>query len=348
MLCEEYVRIARQEIQMLGLVNRKKPKKPKKGLRVGYFSSDFGNAPVGRLFASVPSHHSSGNSVTPLLYVLNPPDGSYYRHRVEEGAATVVPLAGLTNQNAAQRINADDVHILVDLLGFTAGGYAMQREHILALTPAPVIVNFLGYPGTSGARSTKETTQYAVVDRVIVTPEMQPQFTEQLLYMPHSYQVNDMAMVQARADVHQQQSCSRTSTHCARWTRRFDTWLNIVHRVPHSVLWLLRLPSHAAETLLQEAAARGLKSRVVFGEPLPPEQHLLRCALADLFLDSLQYNAHTTATDALWAGVPIITLPGGMMQSRVAAGLIEAIGVKRCTSGSLFRANVIRLRSGSL
>lgn len=360
-LAEAYADKATREVRHLRRSQTAALKPPPRGgpLRVGYYSSDFGNHPVGRLIAAMPEAHTP--LVRPTLYALNADDGSRWRERAAVGArsvrGSVVPLGNLTNEAAAQKMAADGTHILLDLMGFTAAGFAMAREHTLALRPAPIVVGVVGYPGTAGVswgEAGKGGGYYAAVDAAIVPPTLARGFSEKLLLLPHSYQVNSL-----RSDAPMYEQARAKANRPAPTREReglpvdafvwahfntlrkveptvMDLWASILHRTPGSVLWLLRMPAAAAGPLRREAAARGVDpKRLVFGEPQSPDDHLARCALADAFLDSLHYNAHTTATDALWAGLPIVTLPGGQMQGRVAAGLALAAGVPELVVSSM-------------
>ena len=251
--------------------------------------------------------------------------------------------------NAASLVAVDAarLHVLVDLMGYTAGAYALKREHIVARHAAPLAVGMLGYPGTVGSPA---QVPYAVADRFVAPPSAAGHFAEKLLYLPHTYQFNNMGQQWARTAAEGDARASLVADEFAPGVfvyahfnglrkvdrRVFGVWMNVLRRTRRSVLWLLKMPADAVRNLHDEAAAFGIsKDRLVFGEPLPHRLHLRRCARADLFLDSLHYNAHTTATDALWAGVPVLTFPGQMMQSRVAAGLALAAGLPDTVVASL-------------
>ena len=230
--------------------------------------------------------------------------------------------------------------MLVDLMGFSGGAHALQRDLLVAQAPAPLAVGLVGFPGTAGGPG---AVRYAVADRVFAP--LSSLFSEKLLYMPHAYQVNDY---RRRAGGDRPPDAAGEGLAAARLAPEvpagafafahfnslrkacpevFGVWMNILRRAPGSVLWLLKMPAGAVAHLRNEAAARGIApERLVFGEPLPHDLHLRRCARADLFLDSLHYGAHTTASDALWAGVPVLTLPRRAPAARVAASLRRAAG----------------------
>ena len=322
-------------------------------LRVGYLSSDFGESPVGRLVAGLPGWHRRGRLIESWMLPLRRGDASPPWHAFRDTSRNFIDLSELSHEESAARIRAERLDVLVDLMGFTAGPFALQRDLLVARRPAALTVGLVGFPGTAGA---PDAVQYAVADRVLAPPSsVSAIFSEKLIYMPHTYQVNDYrrraeergrgAPGDSEADAEMMAPEIPTGAFAfAHFNslrkvcpEAFGVWMNILRRVPGSVLWLLKMPAAAAANLRAEAAARGVApERVVFGEPLPHELHLRRCARADLFLDSLQYGAHTTAADALWAGVPVLTLPGRAAAGRVAASLALAAGLPRSIlAGSL-------------
>ncbi len=247
---------------------------------------------------------------------------------------------------AARRIAADDVDILVDLKGYTQHA----RPEILALRPAPIQVNYLGYPGTMGA----EFMDYILVDDYIVPVDQQTCFTENLVHLPGCYQANDSRREISPHDPSRQECqlpadgfvfCSFNNSYKIT-PAMFGVWMRLLKAVPGSVLWLLEGNRFAADNLRKEAAARGVAAeRLVFASRRPLPEHLARHRLADLFLDTFPVNAHTTASDALWAGVPLLTLAGQTFASRVAGSLLRAIGLPELIAASLedYEAMALRL-----
>lgn len=288
-------------------------------LKVGYLSCDFGDHPVGRLFALVPQYHSENVEVT--LYALNPSDRSIWRKHVERTADHFVDLSTVGMRAAAEMIHADGIHVLVDLMGYTGGAFAVNRDAIMAARPAPLAISMLGYPSTVGS----DFVDYVVTDRIITPPEVKSHFVEKFMYVPYSYQVNSQAMEdkivgaaakggevnRATYGLPSEYDRNALVLSCFNSLYKIDpavltVWVNVLRRVPFSVLWLLNMPDQAKRQILAEAGARGLSAdRLVFSDPVPHPEHLERAALADLFLDTLNYNAHTTATDALWTGVRV-------------------------------------------
>ena len=320
-------------------------------LKVGYLSCDFGDHPVGRFFAPVPQSHTAGVEVT--LYALNPSDNSVWRKHVERTAAKFVDLSTTGMRAAAERIYSDGIHILVDLMGYTGGAFAVNRDAIMAARPAPLAISMLGYPSTVGS----DFIDYVVTDRIITPPDVKEHFVEKFMYVPYSYQVNSLSIeddVVAATEANGNGAADRADyglppvdsgklvISCFNSLYKIDpavltVWVNVLRRVPGSVLWLLNMPDQAKHQILEEAGARGLSGqRLIFSDPVPHPQHLQRAGLADIFLDTLNYNAHTTATDALWTGVPLVTVAASdKMQSRVAAGLTTAAGFPEAVMHSL-------------
>jgi protein O-GlcNAc transferase len=229
--------------------------------------------------------------------------------------------------DAARQIFRDQVDILVDLRGHTKG-----NRFISALRPAPIQVFYLGYPGTTGA----EFYDYMITDKM-VTPEAHADYySEKLVFMPHCYQINDHEQAISdklwkRSDFNIPENsfvfCSFNGSFKIEPVM-FDTWMRILHRVPNSILWLLKVNDMAERNLKNEAAKRGVNpERLIFSKGLPKEEHLARFKLAHLGLDTRIVNGHTTTSDALWAGVPVITLMGGYFPSRVSASILNAMGL---------------------
>ncbi|WP_434617805.1 tetratricopeptide repeat protein [Azospirillum sp. B2RO_4] len=296
-------------------------------LRIGYLSSDFREHAMGHLMVdALETHDRSRFAVT--AYSTGADDGSPLRRRFEQGLERFVDLYRHGDADAAQVIAADGIDILVDLTGFTT----FSRTSILAARPAPLQVNWLGYPGTLGA---------GYVDYILADPEVIAQgdeafFTERVVRLPDCYQPNDRrraiaVATPARADCGLPADgfvfCCFNSAYKLT-PDLFDGWARILAAVPGSVLWLYAGNPQVAANLRREGEARGLDpGRLVFAGPIPHAEHLARHRLADLFLDTLPYNAHTTASDALWAGLPVLTRRGTTFAGRVAASLLRAAGL---------------------
>jgi len=267
------------------------------------------------------------------------------RGRVSRAFDRFEDVRQLTDQQIATRVRAAGIDIAVDLKGHTLGG----RPRVFAYRPAPVQVSFLAYPGTLGS----ECMDYIVADRQVIPESDRLHYTEQAIYMPGCYQVNDSARTASPAPVRRTEglpesgfvfSCFNSSYKIT--PPVFDDWMIILRAVPGSVLWLIQGSSEACENLRREAMRRGVDPlRLVFAPWRTVEGHLGRCALADLFLDTFPYNAHTTASDALWSGVPVLTRPGTTFVSRVATSLLHAVGLEQLSVGSAqeYRGAAIRI-----
>lgn len=317
-------------------------------LVVGYASSDFHDHATSHLMAGLFAAHDRARFEV-RLYSYGRADTSEWRARLVAGSDAFVDLAGLGLCEAADRIRADAVDVLVDLKGFTRDG----RPELFALRPAPVQVNYLGYPGTMGAR----WYDAFITDAVCSPAGSEAHFAERLVYLPGSYQVNDrtqgIAATPPRAECGLPDGafvyCCFNQNYKIE-PALFDVWMRILDRVPGSVLWLFRSHADAQANLRREAAHRGIDpARLIFAAKLPKAEHLARHRHADLFLDTLRVNAHTTASDALWAGVPLLTCPGETFQSRVAASLLHAAGMPDLVMPDLagYEEMAVRLGQGS-
>jgi predicted O-linked N-acetylglucosamine transferase (SPINDLY family) len=237
-------------------------------------------------------------------------------------------LRALSDRAAARQIADDGIDILVDLKGYTRD----SRLGISALRPAPVIVSWLGYPGTLGH---ERLADYIIGDPIVTPLDAADGYSETLALMPHCYQPNDRNRPISAAPPRSAENlpedafvfCSFNQSYKI-IPKVFDIWCKLLSSVPGSVLWLLESPAASMDNLRKEARARGIDpQRLVFAAKKPLADHLGRLQLADLALDTFPYGSHTTGSDALWAGVPLITRPGNTFASRVAASLLTAAGL---------------------
>jgi predicted O-linked N-acetylglucosamine transferase (SPINDLY family) len=298
------------------------PRKGGERLRVGYLSEHFRRHATTHLIAEVLELHDPAK-IELFLYSYGPDDRSAERARIAK-TGTFVDLAALDDDTAAARIAADGLDVLVDLMGYVE----KNRFGIVRRKPAPVIVEWLGYPATTGDRS----VDWVFADVTTIPPGAEADWTERVWRLPGAYQPNDRARPvsvtpsRAAAGLPERGFVYCCFNHAWKLTPSvFDMWLRILAAVPGSVLWLLDGPH--APNLRDRAAAKAIEpARLVFAPPLPLDRHLARLALADLALDTSPYGMHTTASDALWVGVPILTAPGPSFPSRVAASLARAAG----------------------
>jgi len=276
------------------------------------------------------------SAVEVFAYSFGEDDGSAYRRRAVQGVEHFKDVRSLAPREIATRIREDAIQVLVDLKGFTY----LARPDILALRPAPVQASWLGYPGTMGSG----LVDYLITDRIVTPPGSERDYGERLALLPGSYQVNDLddAIAPHRPS---RTECGLPEAGlvlcCFNVLYKvdpsiFDVWMRILQSLPGAVLWLLAKPEIAESNLRREAAARGVDpARLVFARFAPRGEHLARLSIADLFLDTRLVNAHTGASDALRAGVPLLTCAGDSFPSRVAASLVHAAGIGELAVDSL-------------
>jgi len=239
------------------------------------------------------------------------------------------------------------VDILVDLTGYTHNA----RVDILARSPAPIQINYLGYPGTMGA----SFMDYIIVDPIVAPPGSEEFFTEKLVRLPSTYQINDRQRPRpsprkrAAYGLPQYGVVFCNFNGNAKLTPAvFDAWMRVLAQVPDSVLWLYETVPGSARNLRNEAMQRGVDAdRLIFAKPAPYIEHLARYAAVDLFLDTLPYNAHTTASDALWMGCPVLTCAGQAFPGRVAASLLHAAGLGDLVAASLSDYTALAIHLGN-
>ncbi|WP_140918300.1 O-linked N-acetylglucosamine transferase, SPINDLY family protein [Limnobaculum xujianqingii] len=296
-------------------------------LRIGYLSSDFYNHATMHLMSGILEKRNTDNFFI-RLYSYSPQRKDSYTERLRALNIEVIDLSSMSDSAAAKTIAQDNLHILVDLKGFTQN----TRLEITALRPAPVIVSWLGYPGSLGE---PRLADYIIGDPVVTPIEHAEHFSERLALMPHCYQPNDdTKKVGSRPTRAEQNLPEDAFVFCSfnqimKYTpETFALWCKLLHNVPNSVLWLLTSTSIPVNNLRAEAVKNGIDpQRIIFADTLPVEQHLGRLQLADLALDTYPVGSHTTASDTLWAGVPLVTRLGSLFASRVAASLLTAIGL---------------------
>ncbi len=320
--------------------------KPTQGerLRIGYLSADFHAHPTAWLMAEVFELHERSRFEI-FAYSLGKDDGSPMRQRLVQAFDVFHNLRGKSLAQINTQIRADGIDILVDLKGYTEHA----RPEIIALRPAPIQVNYLGYPGTLGG----DYWDYIIADDVVLPEAHQADYSEKPVYMPWSYQCNDRQRAVAEVPTRTMAGlpeqgvvlcCFNTSYKLT--PAFFALWCEVLREVPGSVLWVLDGGDAVRENLTQFAQDQGVDAkRLVFAPKLPHAQHLARLSLADLFLDTLPYNAHTTASDALWVGVPVVTCLGDTFAGRVAASLLRAVGLGELVADTpaTYQAQLVRL-----
>ncbi|UGB15974.1 tetratricopeptide repeat protein [Stenotrophomonas maltophilia] len=297
-------------------------------LRVGFLSNGFGAHPTGLLTVAVLEHLRHDPALQLHLFALNRADGSRIRDRLQ-AATRLHDVAALRHADIAARIRAQGIDLLFDLRGWGGGG----TPEVLAMRPAPLQLNWLAYPGTSGAR----WLDAVVADEFVLPASLEPHFSERVLRLPRAFQPSDNTRTlepsPSRAECGLPEQgvvfCCFNNSYKLN-PRSMGRAFAVLQAVPGSVLWLLSGPGQADARLRAAAQAAGVDpARLVFMAKLPHPQYLARYQLADLFLDTHPYNAHTTASDALWAGCPVLTCPGDTFAARVAGSLNHHLGLSR-------------------
>lgn len=310
-------------------------------IRIGYFSADFRTHPVGQLAVGLLEAHDKSLFET-IALSFGPDDNSDLRRRIKSAVENFIDVENVSDADLAALIRRREIDILIDPTGFTIRG----RFNVLARRVAPVQVNFLGYSGTMGA----DCIDYIIADRTVIPEDHFPFYSEKVVWLPDTYQPNSY-----RSNDNKRGASERVSTRaecnlpeaafvfcCFNNTYKitpavFDVWMRLLKAVPDSVLWLTQTNSTAESNLRAEAQRRGVApERIIFAPKLPEmSDHLARQRQANLFLDTLLYNAHTTASDALWAGLPVLTCLGETFAGRVAASLLNAVGLPELITTSL-------------
>lgn len=296
-------------------------------IKLAYFSADFHEHATMYLMAQLFELHDKSKFET-FGFSFGPNSEDPMRKRAINAFDHFYDVRDKTDQEVAKISREIGIEIAVDLKGFTQN----YRAGIFAHRAAPIQINYLGYPGTMAA----QYMDYLIGDRIIIPEEEQNKYQEKVLYMPSTYQPNDgMRQISkhhyTRDDLglpdHSFVFCSFNNNYKI-IPSVFDIWVTILNQVQGSVLWLLEDNPWASDNLRREANRRGLDpSRLIFAKRVPLAEHLARHRLADLFLDTFPCNAHTTASDALWTGLPLITMTGEAFASRVAASLLHAVGL---------------------
>lgn len=296
-------------------------------IRIGYFSADFRDHATAYLIAGLLESHDRSRFEV-IAFSFGPDSQGRMRTRLVDACDDFIEVRHRSDSDVARLARELGIDIAVDLMGFTPD----NRAGIFALRAAPLQVNFLGYPGTMAARY----VDYLIADRTLIPEASRAHYTEKIVYLPDSYQINDSKRpisdrVFTRAELGLPENgfvfcCFNNNTKIMPET--FGCWMRILQRVPGSVLWLFGGNAVAAHNLRREAAARDVDpARLIFAPLMDLPDHLARHRAAELFVDTWPCNAHTTTSDALWAGLPVLTCPGESFASRVAASLLTTVGL---------------------
>ena len=296
-------------------------------IRLAYVSADFNNSAVATLMAGVFEHHDRSRFET-IAAAFGPAEKTPMRLRLESAFDRFLDLRTKSDLDIAAHLREMEIDIAVDLMGFTGE----CRSAIFACRPAPLQVNYLGFPGTMGA----PYIDYIVADPTVIPEDHQPSYAEKIAYLPDCYLPSDATRAIAKPPTRREAGLPDKGFIFASFNNSykfsvpiFEIWMRLLRDIENSVLWLPQNNAPAMRNLAREAQARGVAgARIVFAPPVAAaDEHLGRLALADLFLDTLPYNAHTSASDALWAGVPLLTLLGNSFAGRAAASALNAVGL---------------------
>ena len=318
-------------------------------IRIGYASGEFRDQATSHLIVGVLEQHDKSRfEIFGFDNGWN--DASKIRRRIEASFIEIIDINRLSDEASAAVIRDRQIDILVNLNGY----FGEERTGVFAERAAPLQVNYLGFPGTLGAAY----MDYIIADQCLIPPGHEDFYEEKIVYLPECYQANDdkkkiaaRMFSWAECELPQQGFVYCCFNNSYKITPEvFECWMRILKQVTGSVLWLIEDGASAVSNLRREASTRGVNpDRLVFAQRMPLSDHLARHRLADLFLDTLPYNAHTTASDALWAGLPVLTQIGGTFPGRVAASLLQAIGLPELitTTSEAYRQLAIELASNS-
>ena len=294
-------------------------------LRIGYFSADFSEHPVAYLIASVLETHDR-KQFEIYGYSIGPFNNGKMRQRLIKAWDAFNDVHTMSDYNIAMLARQDKIDIAIDLTGYTKN----HRVGIFAYRAAPVQINYLGYPSTMGT----DFMDYIIADTVLIPVGYEQYYSESILRLPNTYMPTDNTrQISTRKITRSEMGLPKVgfvfccfNNNYKISSREFDIWMRILHKVKGSVLWLRKSNVWSEDNLRAEAVSRGIDStRLVFAGLAPMDEHLARQKLADLFLDTFIFNAHTTATEALWVGLPVVTKIGKGFAARVAASLLTAI-----------------------
>ena len=296
-------------------------------IRVGYFSSDFHNFPGMYLMIGLLEQHDRENFEI-YAFSYGPNSEDIMRKRIVKAVDQFIDIKDMKDLEILSLCRDKEIDIAIHRNGYTKN----NRTKLFSFRIAPIQINYLGYPGTMGANF----IDYIIADQIIIPPEYRNCYSEKIIYMPHSYQPNDDKREISKKKITKlnEKLPSQSFVFCSFnnsykiTSQEFDIWMSILKEVERSVLWLLKSNPWAEINIKKEAKKRGVDpKRIIFADKLAHKEHLARLKLADLFLDTFNVNAHTTASDALWAGLPVVTKKGKGFAARVAASLLNSIGL---------------------
>ena len=318
---------------------------PKQKLRIGYLSCDFQEHATAYLLAELFELHDR-NAFEIFVYSYGKDDSSQIRNRIAKSTGHFIDVSNLTAANVASRIRSDGIDILVDLKGHTRGG----RLEIMARRPAPIQMHWLGFPGSTGAAF----IDYFIADAITVPPGNEQQFTEKILRLPNSYQINDRLRPLPTAMSRMAHGLPEGVMVLACFNQtykitpeQFNVWVSLFRDLPESILWLYATNPDAARNITEYAKSVGLaEERLLFAQPTTQAEHLARYHHVDMMLDTFPVGGHTTTSDALWMGTPVVTREGSSFVSRAACSLLHAVGLDEMVAGDTAEYRAIAIKLG--
>ena len=319
--------VAREKYPQKAIALPAKPTEQSERLRIGYFSADFHNHATMYLMAQIFAAHDKSRFEI-FAYSYGPDKQDEMRKKLVSTVDVFHDVREMNDMQIVELARTEKLDIAIDLKGFTQN----TRLAPFAYGLAPVQISYLGYPGTLGANF----IDYIVADPVVIPDDKRQYYSEHVIYLPNTYQPTDNTRIISNKIITREDMglpskgfvfCCFNNNYKISPTE-FDIWMRLLGKVENSVLWLLKSNKWAEQNLKREAEARGISAeRLVFAEKVPQAEHLARQKLADLFLDTFNYNAHTTTSDALWTGLPVVTKLGEGFAARVAGSLLTAIGL---------------------
>ena len=300
---------------------------PKKKIRVGYFSADFRKHAVMYLIKGLFEMHNK-KKFDVYVYSLNSVEDEL-TGELKRNVNVFRNISDISDEKAAFIAREDSLDIAIDLMGYTK----KRGLSIFSMRVAPIQISYLGYPGTTGS----DGIDYLIADKVIIPEKFRKFYSEKVIYMPNCYQCNDSKRKTSKKEFSKTElglpenafvfACFNANNKIT--PEEFDIWMSLLKKIKNSVLWLYKSNDYSEINLKKESENRGVESsRIIFADMLCNEDHLSRIKCADLFLDTFNFNAHTTASDALWSGVPIITKQGKSFSARVCSSLLTSLGLE--------------------
>ncbi len=333
-VAKTFVEYENAKSKLLNPVFQPKKTNTKTKIKIGYFSPDLGDHAVSKLAVEFFELHDRSQFEIFGFSFLNL-KSTEFKTRVTNSFDHFIDVSLKSNEEVIQIVQQLEIEVAIDLCGLTAE----NRHNLFQSRVAPIQINYLGYPGTTSIKN----MDYILADKVIIPPENQKFYSEKIIYLPDCYQCNDRKRKVSDKEFTRKElglpendfiyCCFNNQYKITPDT--FDVWMEILKSAANSSLWLFMDNPEAQENLRQEAANRGVNpNRIIFAFPMEHSEHLKRLSSADLFLDTLPYNAHTTASDALWVGVPVLTLQGNAFPARVASSLLHAIDLSELITNS--------------